>query len=123
MRRSATDAVTRYPKFRCCEHNCCWHEFERWKIVRVLQLLKATGHEAWANIVTDAGHVNAWPECGNLYNLVDGVFDDESSSRDKNSVGEDSAHVCDAGDGGGGDAVSIDGLQRIEGDTAYSVSG
>ena len=25
--------------------------------------------------------------------------------------------------GGGGDAVSIDGLQRIEGDTAYSVSG
>ena len=100
------------------------------------------------------------------------MFDDESSSRDKNSVGEDSAHVCgDAGDigpaplqnvlqpdeefvgttnqngeadnaflvaqgfhefdalnqdteeGGGSDAVSIDGLQRIEGDTAYSVFG
>jgi len=100
MRRSATDAVARYPKFGC-EHNCCRHEFERWtrsKIVRVLQLLKATGHEAWANIVIDAGHVNAWPERGNLCDLVDRVFDDESSSTDKNSVGEDSAHVCDAGD-------------------------
>eukprot|EP00984_Skeletonema_dohrnii_P031047 scaffold23084_cov153-Skeletonema_dohrnii-CCMP3373.AAC.2 len=80
-------------------------KFERRKIQRVLELLKLTGHDAWKDITISQENIDAWPERGDLGEVIQDLVVQEV---------DDDEVIVDTGDAGDGQAG--DGGVQLAGD-------